>query len=186
MKKIRFIISISACLIVFYGLTSSATAAFTNNGDGTITDTDTNLMWIQNAATYGGSWTNANAWAESLVFAGYDNWRLPTALDQCSGNGCSGSEMGHLFYIEGITAHGTQDTFFNVSPSLYWSNTKTTSGSYAIYFNFGNGVQNVSSLGNGGNAWAVRMVPEPISSILFVTGGTFLAGRRFIKRRKKA
>lgn len=45
--------------------------------------------------------------------------------------------------------------------------------------------ENYTSSSYINNVTAV-VVPEPISFILFVTGGSLLAGRRFIKRRKKA
>lgn len=49
---------------------------YRNNGDGTVTDLDTGLMWQQvpsAATTWGGAITNA----ENLVLGGYSDWRLP-------------------------------------------------------------------------------------------------------------
>ncbi len=48
----------------------------TNNGDGTITDTDTGLMWTQVPGT-AVAWTAALSYAENLTLAGYTDWRLP-------------------------------------------------------------------------------------------------------------
>ena len=51
--------------------------SFTNNGDGTITDTSTGLMW-QNATASGTySWREALAYCENLTWAGHSDWRLP-------------------------------------------------------------------------------------------------------------
>ena len=51
--------------------------AYQDNGDGTITDLNTGLMWIQDA---GNKTTYADAIEElqTYTFAGYDDWRLPT------------------------------------------------------------------------------------------------------------
>lgn len=53
-----------------------STNNFVDNGDGTVTDTSTGLMWQQ-------SYSNLNEWevalhyCENLTLAGYDDWRLP-------------------------------------------------------------------------------------------------------------
>lgn len=49
---------------------------YLNNGDGTVTDLDTSLMWAQ-VPSASLSWENALAYAESLSVAGYTDWRLP-------------------------------------------------------------------------------------------------------------
>lgn len=48
-----------------------------NNGDGTVTDTDTGLMWQQGPG-YSMIWETALTYVEGLTLAGYDDWRLPT------------------------------------------------------------------------------------------------------------
>lgn len=112
-------------------------------------DTDLNITWLADANMNGGMyWADANTWAANLSIVDnfnhitYDNWRLPTTLQpdaSCSaqstggasfGFGCTGSEMGHLFYSElGGTAGQSILTstdpdlakFSNLREGLYWS-----------------------------------------------------------------
>ncbi len=67
-----------------------------DNGDGTFTDTSSNLMWLidANYAKTSGydddgymNWYEATSWAENLVYAGYDDWRLPIVHD-VGNDGC--------------------------------------------------------------------------------------------------
>ncbi len=63
-------------------------ADFKKNGDGTITDNDTSLIWLLETAdidTDGDvdvddlvNWENALIYCENLTFAGESDWRLPT------------------------------------------------------------------------------------------------------------
>lgn len=57
--------------------------SFTNNGNGTITDNVTKLMWQQ---TDGGEMTieNAITYCNTLALGGYSGWRLPTPMEAMS------------------------------------------------------------------------------------------------------
>lgn len=57
------------------------------------------------------TWWGAKAWTQALTYAGSSDWRLPISLhpdETCSqqggtysyGVGCTGSELGHMFYVE--------------------------------------------------------------------------------------
>jgi len=52
--------------------------SYSDNGDGTITDNTTGLMWQQTPGNTGLSWQDAVDDCESLILAGYDDWRIPT------------------------------------------------------------------------------------------------------------
>lgn len=171
-------------LLLVFGLAIPAPAALIDNGNGTITDTDQSIMWLQdanyaltsgyyNTDTVGRmSWDVAIAWVTSLSFAGYRDWRLPTALNQdlsgpCAGYYCTGSEMGYLWYTElgnppdppWPTSPNNTGPFTNVQNYNYWSSTESsTSSDWAWMFNFSDGNQNVYYRDNNLYALAVRDV----------------------------
>jgi hypothetical protein len=93
--------------------------------------------------------------------------------------------MGHLFYLEKVTSLDSKN-FTNLQPYLYWTTTDHTIFNNAVYdLNFETGYQG-AALTTTGNAYAmaVRVVPEPISTTLFIVGGVTLGFRRFRRTRK--
>jgi hypothetical protein len=54
---------------------------FVNNGNGTITDSATGLMWQQSDSRKAMNWEEALKHAESLELGGHDDWRLPNAKE---------------------------------------------------------------------------------------------------------
>ena len=193
------------------GLTmSSAHAALVDRGGGMIYDDVLMITWLKDAnyaktsgydtdGTYGTMyWATANAWANALVYGGFDDWRLPTTgtTPTCSG-ACTNSELGHMFYNNMGATYGKSihlgsnsanlALFMNVAPQppgvsgLYWSSTENAAGS-AWSFNTLGGGQSVFGKGFAFYAWAVRdgdvasPVPEPAAAWLLLCGLGGLAG----------
>ncbi len=54
---------------------------FIDNGDGTITDNATGLMWAKDDSGSGMNWSDALDYCTSLTLAGHDDWYLPNAKE---------------------------------------------------------------------------------------------------------
>ena len=74
MKKLL----ITTLIVVFLAVATPASATFTDNGDGTVTDDVTGLMWIQNDVSPIQGKDAACTYCDNLEFATYDDWRAPT------------------------------------------------------------------------------------------------------------
>lgn len=67
--------------VAFYGQDAQYNGtqpAYRDNGDGTITDLNTGLMWQQNLFDEKLTYEEAKVRADTFTLAGYDDWRLPT------------------------------------------------------------------------------------------------------------
>ncbi len=103
------------------------------------------------------TWAEARAWAADLTIGPYSDWRLPLTSDEtCNGTGCTNSEMGHLFGVDGISS-ATPGAFTNLRPRQYWSSRSDTSDPDAgWHWHFGTGDQGATSKRDRHIAWAVR------------------------------
>jgi hypothetical protein len=57
---------------------------YTDNGDGTVTDNVTGLMWQQAVPTGTYTWEQAKAYCPPLTLAGHSDWRLPSRIELTS------------------------------------------------------------------------------------------------------
>lgn len=58
--------------------------SYTDNGDGTVTDNNTGLMWQQTPPSDKMTYDEAVEYIENLKLGGYDDWRLPTIKESFS------------------------------------------------------------------------------------------------------
>lgn len=184
-------------------------------GNRLIYDPDFDITWYDFSNVFD-TWDNQVTWAGALSvdFGGsiFDDWRLPTALNQ-DGSGpdgpgfnVTGSEMGHLFYTElgnkgyyatdgtfpqpgwGLTNTGD---FQNLVASVYWSGTEYSADTgYAWYFIFNGGGQGTVSKTTSHYGLAVRSgdvaaVPEPATVALLGIGLAGMAIYGLRRRRQR-
>lgn len=55
--------------------------AYRDNGDGTVSDLNSGLMWQAVPTTEEFDWNDAKEYCENLELGGYDDWRMPTAKE---------------------------------------------------------------------------------------------------------
>ena len=106
---------------------------YADNGDGTVTDTLTGLIWQQKSSSSTYSWEQALVYCEGLNLAGYTDWRIPTIKELTS----------LVDYSRRAPAIDT--TFFpdTKATQLYWSSTtyfNYTYGAWYVNFNTGNSI----------------------------------------------
>ncbi len=138
----------------------------TYDGVRLIYDSVQRLTWLGNAnwAKTSGfdsdgamTWAEARAWAGGLTIGGLSDWRLPITTDEtCRGAGCTNSEMGHLFGVEGVS-FANPGLFSNLQERQYWSSRSDSSEpDLGWYMHFGNGDQGATAKSDSHIAWAVR------------------------------
>lgn len=107
---------------------------FVDNGDGTITDNASGLMWIKDPSQLGGAWgtpgnPSAMTWDAAidnclaLNYAGHGDWRLPNA-----------KEASSLADHESTNPSIDTNFFPSVYAGHYWTSTTTSGTSVAGWY----------------------------------------------------
>ena len=119
----------------FYGQDAQyqgAQPSYRDNGDGTVSDLNTGLMWQQGDAhnDWGFGWEEAVVYCNALVLAGHSDWRLPSRRELLS-------IVDYGSYNPAIDIQYFPGCLFD---NKYWSSTVTANGpdsAWEVYFSYG-------------------------------------------------
>ncbi len=128
---------------------------FLNNGDGTISDRNTGLIWTKNDSGMGLNWQEALEWVQEkndVKYLGYNDWRLPnikelqSIVDYSRSPDTTGSaSIAAVFNATSIINEAGQADY-----PYYWSSTThrnwtNSPGADATYVSFGRALGYMSS-----------------------------------------
>ncbi len=113
---------------------------FTNNGNGTVTDTGTGLMWQQATGSNGAAitWKATLAYCENMSLAGYTDWRLPNIRELASLNDTvNGIDRGYFPDTKSAPEYSSSSSVGNLVWAVSFSsdngtNTYSKSNSYYV------------------------------------------------------
>ena len=142
-------------VLLLASLSGVSQATLIDRGAGMIYDDVLDITWLSDANPSGSvvNWFEASTWVDSLVYGGFDDWRLASmdvnmdldivGCDVISETDCQDNELGYMFYYNlmgslGDNLTGDQGLFTNIQ-SIYWSSTAALDppdpGTWVIFFN---------------------------------------------------
>ena len=77
-RKYSFLFLLFSCVVV---PTTWASDRFIDNKNGTITDTQTGLMWVSKDNGVPINWPDSKKYCENLTVGGFSDWRMPTLAE---------------------------------------------------------------------------------------------------------
>ena len=129
---------------------------YTDNGDGTVTDNLTQLVWQKVPTTTALTWEQALSYAEGLTLAGVSDWRLPNIKELQSLND------------EGAMNPSVNTTYFSaIGVKNYWSSTtllpNPSNLTSAWYWNTQFGITTYDTKTNTNYVICVRGIPTNLA-----------------------
>lgn len=127
MKRVRPLLHILFGGLALLLAACPAQAGYVDNGDGTVSDQSTGLVWEKAGSATDMNWEAALAWCESATTGGYTDWRLPDIRELVS-------------IVDESRTNLAIDPVFSCTESTFWSGSTFVGDSqsaWSVSFGYG-------------------------------------------------